>query len=90
MISRPKVADHRHEGVDESIVLRRRHPYFGDHATLVINKNTEALGATNINADATDHDSTRVFNSLSVLRMRFSARRLTKPGSGSTSSISKA
>ena len=41
-----------------------------------------------VDADAaTTHDSARIFSSRTVLRMRTSARRFTKPGSGTTRSM---
>ena len=90
VLSPTKIAHDTDECLDESRVRRRRHFDLTNDPRAFVNNNTETLCTANIDTDATTHDSTRVFNSLSVLRMRFSARRLTKPGSGNTSSIAKA
>ena len=56
----------------------------------VVKDDAKALGTADIDADARGHESSeRTFSSRTVFRMRTSARRLTKPGNGTTSSITR-
>ena len=57
----------------------------------VIENHAETLGTTDVDAEASTHRhaSARIFSSRTVLRMRTSARRLTKPGNGTTSSMAR-
>ena len=87
---RTEVLDDPGQGVDERIVT----PWcpltgLGDQPTVVADHDAEALRAADVDAEAGRHRSARVFSSRTELRMRTSARRLTKPGSGEASSMAK-
>ncbi len=71
-----------------------RHPARGrraaalvDDRPVVAEDHTEDLGAADVDTDGGHSVSARDFSSRNVLRMRTSARRLTNPGSGTTSSM---
>ena len=85
----PEMDGDRSQRLDEFVwATRRGHPVLLDDTTLGVEGHPEALRAPDVDADCCgDHASARVFNSRTVLRMRTSARRLTKPGNGTTSSM---
>lgn len=89
MISPTQLVDHPGQCFHENVEARRGHLYFGEQRTIFTNAHAETLRPTNVDSDESGQDSMRAFSSFNVLRMRFSARRLTKPGSGKTSSISR-
>jgi hypothetical protein len=88
MICRAKFVNQLGQHTDKQVGGRRRHVYLRLYVQDVVNDDTQTLGTADVNADSATHDSMRAFSSLSVLKIRFSARRLTNPGSGNTSSIS--
>ncbi len=69
---------------------RCRKPVFSDDGSIVVERHTEALRPADIDPDRGGiHASARALSSRTVLRMRTSARRFTKPGSGTTNSITR-
>ena len=56
---------------------------------VIVEANRNGFGPPDVDPDANGHDSARAANSRKVLRMRTSARRFTKPGNGTTSSMDK-
>ena len=80
------------ERVDDRVgAFGCRQPLLTDHGARFIQHDTEALRAPDVDprAQRARHASARVFSSRTVLRIRTSARRFTKPGSGTTSSIAR-
>ena len=77
------------ERVDERLGARWRRPaLLFDDLTDFVEHDPETLRTSDIDADAArTHDSARTLSSRTVLRIRTSARRLTKPGSGTTRSM---
>ena len=63
-------------------------PLLFDDLSRLVEDDPETFRTPDINADtALTHDSARTFSSRTVLRIRTSARRLTKPGNGTTRSM---
>ena len=67
----------------------RGEDFLRDDFTINADADAVTLRATNVYAYQSSQDSRRALSSFNVLRIRFSARRFTKPGKGSTSSISR-
>ena len=102
-VSAVEVADDLGEHVDQGVgVVRGRAPGLGDDAAEPVEHDPEALGAADVDAEAATAAARprrpsaarrsglgAVLSSRTELRMRTSARRLTKPGSGAASSIDR-
>ncbi len=102
-VGRPDRLEQIAEAVDQLLGLVRGRAPLGCHDNaFVVQTNGEALRAADIDADPGHHPgdasglvatgpyaSARAFSSLTVLRIRTSARRLMKPGRGTTSSIDR-
>lgn len=84
-----KIIDEPRQYIDQVTHLRSGNDLLRDQRSSRIDADTLALGATDVDSNQSSQDSMRALSSFNVLRMRFSARRLTKPGSGSTNSISR-
>ena len=90
-----EVADDRGEDVDQRIATARRGlTGLGEERTVGVDDDTEALRAADVDAEVPGGHppaqlSARVLSSRTEFRMRTSARRLTKPGSGAASSIAR-
>ena len=86
---------HRGDGVEDGrAALRCRPPGLTQDRPGLVDDDTEHLRPAHVDTDvghghapAVTPTSARVFSSRKVLRMRTSARRLTKPGRGTTSSM---
>ncbi|MEN9301101.1 MAG: hypothetical protein RLZZ254_882 [Actinomycetota bacterium] len=83
-----KIIDEPRQYIDQVAYMRSGNDLLRDQRSSRIDADTVALGATDVDSNQSSQDSMRALSSFNVLRMRFSARRLTKPGSGSTNSIS--
>ena len=79
------------EGVDQALgTVGGGEPELTDDGAVLAERDPEALRPADVDADRCgSHASARAFSSRTVLRMRTSARRFTKPGSGTTSSITR-
>ena len=88
---RLELADDHRQHLDQRVTAARgRLPGLGDDVPAVVDHHAEALGAADVDPEGrAGHASARVFSSRTELRMRTSARRLTKPGSGAASSIAR-
>jgi len=75
--------------VSELGCVRCRHALSCNDIVVVIEKNCETLRPADVDAGAARHDSMRALSSFNVLKIRTSARRLTKPGNGMINSIDK-
>src|SRR5262249_23768024 len=89
-VVRAKLAGEVGQRAHDVVAAMRRGPsLLQDDLAALVQHDSQELGAADIDASGSGHDSERTFNSRTVLRIRCSARRLTKPGSGTTSSIAR-
>ena len=80
------------EGLDQTDgVVRGALAHLGHHLAGVVEGDAEDLRTADVEADRgpDGHASARIFSSRTVLRIRTSARRFTKPGSGAASSMAR-
>jgi hypothetical protein len=75
---------------EAAVTTWRRAAVFGEHLSVLVEQDAQALGTADVDTDrAHAHASANAFSSLMAFRIRRSARRFTKPGSGTTSSIAR-
>jgi hypothetical protein len=85
----PERAGQLGQGVDERLGARRRRTaLLLDDLAIFVEHHTQALGTTDIDADAARaHDSARTLSSRTGVEDADLCTRLTKPGSGTTRSM---
>jgi hypothetical protein len=91
-VKRSQLVGQGHDGVNQLIgCIRRGLACLGDDVSVVVDDNAQQFGAAELNSGC-EHAfqaSALALSSSRVDKMRTSARRFTKPGMGTTSSIDR-